>query len=170
MVQGGELPGYFVGFVEGGVDRAGEPDPVSDRGKSGQYGEGVRTSDHVEVVDLAALLTKPEPLGEKEEVELRPFGRSGQFHERCELDVTSGVRIAPHGGVVHTGEVCSEMDLSRAFRHRGASSSRLVLGPNVTCVRSGSPGGGAPGGPVAWRRRNGRENPVCPATCRPLRA
>ena len=65
----------------------------------------VRPADHVQVVDLAALLAQPQPLGEEEEVELAALGGLREVHERVELDVAAGGGVAPHGGVVHAGEV-----------------------------------------------------------------
>ncbi len=56
MVEAGELPRHLVGLVERGVDRAGQAEPVGDRGERGQHREGVRPAHHVEVVDQPVLL------------------------------------------------------------------------------------------------------------------
>ena len=50
------------------------PEPLGHRRQRGQHGEGVGPADHVEVVDLAALLAQPQTLGEEEEVELAALG------------------------------------------------------------------------------------------------
>ena len=120
----------------------GEPDPVGDGGQAGQHREGVRASHHVEIVDLAALLTKPESLGEKEEVELGPLGRLGQFHEGRERDVAPGIGITPHRGVVHAGEVGGQMDLPGSVGHRADPHSVRCLRVRASrrCVAVGGPG------------------------------
>ena len=123
VVEAGELPGHLVRLVEGGVDRARQPQPVGDGGERGEDGEGVRTADDVEVVDLAVLLAEPEPFGEEEEVELGALGGLGQSHERAELDVAAGGRVAPDGGVVDAREVGGEVDLLAGFTHRISSAS-----------------------------------------------
>ena len=71
----------------------------------------VGSADGVEVVDLAALLAQPQPLGEEEEVELAALGGLREVDERVELDLALRPRVAPHGGVVHAGEVRGEDDL-----------------------------------------------------------
>ena len=111
VVEAGELPGHLVRLVERGVDRPGQAEPVGDRGQRGQHGERVRPADHVQVVDLAALLAQPQPLGQEQEVELGPLGGLGQVHERAELDVAAGPRVAPHRRVVDAGEVGGQVDL-----------------------------------------------------------
>ena len=37
VIQGRELPGHFVGLVEGGVDGAGQSEPLGDRGQGGDW-------------------------------------------------------------------------------------------------------------------------------------
>ncbi len=111
MVEAGELAGHLVGLVEGGVDGAGQPEPVGDGGERGQDGEGVRAAHDVQVVDLAALFAQSQALGEEEEVELGAFGGAREVDEGGELDVAAGLRVAPHGGVVDAGEVGGQMDL-----------------------------------------------------------
>jgi hypothetical protein len=111
MVQRGELAGHLVRLVEGGVDGAGQAEPLGDPGQRGQHREGVRAADHIQVVDLATLLAQPQTFGQEQEVELGPLGDAREPHERVELDVAAGSGIAPHGGVVDPGEVGGQMDL-----------------------------------------------------------
>ena len=82
MVEAGELAGHLVGLVEGGVDGAGQPEPVGDGGQRGEHGEGVGPADDVQVVDLAALLAQPQPLGEEQEVELGALGGLREVRRR----------------------------------------------------------------------------------------
>ena len=117
VVERRELPGHLVGLVERRVDGAGQPEPVGDGRKRGQHREGVRSADHVEVVDLAALLAQPQALGQEHEVELAAFGGLGEVDERTELDVAAGRGIAPHGGVVDAGKVRGEVNLLDWLAH-----------------------------------------------------
>ena len=89
VVQRGELSGHLVGLVERRVDGAGQPEPVGHGGQRGEHRERVRPADHVEVVDLAALLAQAQALGEEHEVELAAFGGLGEVDERAELDVAA---------------------------------------------------------------------------------
>ena len=132
VVQAGELPGHLVGLVERGVDRPGQPQPVGDRGQRGQHGERVRPADHVQVVDLTALLAQPQPLGQEQEVELGPLRRLGQVHERAELDVAAGPRVAPHRRVVHAGEVRGQVDLLGRAGHDGSFLRRAQAAYRLT--------------------------------------
>jgi hypothetical protein len=111
MVKAGELPGHLIGLVEGGVDRPGQAEPAGDRRERGEDRERVGTSHHVEVVDLAVLLSQPQPFGEEQEVELGPLGGPGQVREGTELDVAAGPGIAPDRGVVHARKVRGEVNL-----------------------------------------------------------
>ena len=117
MVQRRELPGDLVRFVEGRVDGAGQAEAIGHRGQRGEHREGVRAADHVEVVDLAALLAQAQALGEEHEVELAAFGGLGEVDERAELDVTARRGIAPHRGVVDAGEVRGEVNLLDWLAH-----------------------------------------------------
>ena len=117
VVQRRELPGDLVRFVEGRVDGAGQAEAIRHRGQRGEHREGVRAADHVEVVDLTALLAQAQTLGEEQEVELAAFGGLGEVHERAELDVTSRRGVAPDGGVVDAGEVCGEVNLLHWLAH-----------------------------------------------------
>ena len=105
MVECRELPCHLEGFVEGGVDGPGQPDPVGDARQRGQHGEGVRAAHHVEVVDPATMLPQSQPFGQEEEVEQSALGGAGQVHERVELDLAARAGIGPHGGVVDAREV-----------------------------------------------------------------
>jgi hypothetical protein len=127
MVKAGELARHLVRLVERGVDGPGQAQPVSHRGEGGEHREGVRPADHVEVVDLAVLLAQPQALGEEQEVELGPLRGPRQVRERAELDVAAGSRIAPHGGVVHAGEMRGEMDLLERHAHDLSPSGPGVL-------------------------------------------
>ena len=100
-----------------------EAEAVGDGGERGEHGEGVGAADDVEVVDLAALLAQPQPLGEEEEVELGPLGGLREVDERAELDVAAGRRVAPDGGVVDAGEVRGEVDLLGGVLMVGRPSS-----------------------------------------------
>jgi hypothetical protein len=111
VIEAGELARHLIRLVERGVDRAGQAEPVGDRSQRGEHGEGVRAAHHVQVVDLAVLLTQTQALGEEQEVELGPLGGAGQVREGAELDVTAGPWITPHRGVVHAGEMRREMNL-----------------------------------------------------------
>ena len=143
VVQGRELPGDLVRFVEGRVDGAGQAEAIRHRGQGGEDREGVRAADHVEVVDLTALLAQAQALGEEQEVELAAFGGLREVHERAELDVTSRRGVAPDGGVVDAGKVCGEVNLLQWLAH-------------WTSWRSD-------GGDNGWRGGTGRG---CPAGCR----
>ena len=111
MIEGGELPCDVDGFVEGRIDGAGQAEVGGDRRQRGQHGEGVRSTDHVEVVDQPVLLAEPQSFGEEEEVELPALGGLREVDERVELDLAARRRVAPHRGVVDPGEVGGEMDL-----------------------------------------------------------
>ena len=111
VVEAGELAGHLVRLVERGVDRAGQPEVLGDRGQGGQDREGVGAADHVEVVDLPVLLAQPQSFGEEQEVELASLGGLGELAERVELDVAAGGGVAPHGRVVHAGKVRGQVDL-----------------------------------------------------------
>ena len=63
------------------------------------------------------MLAQTQPLGEKEEVEPAAFGGLCEPPERLERDLTAGLRIAPHGGVVDTREVRTEPDLLVLLGH-----------------------------------------------------
>ncbi|GDY67505.1 hypothetical protein SAV14893_068980 [Streptomyces avermitilis] len=117
VVEAGELAGHLVGLVEGGVDGAGQTEPVGDGGQRGKDREGVGPADDVQVVDLSALFAQPESLGEEQEVELGAFGGPREVREGAELDVAAGLGIAPHGGVVDAGEVGGQMDLLQRLAH-----------------------------------------------------
>ena len=110
VVQRGELPCHLEGFVEGGVDGAGQAEAVGDRRERGEHGEGVGSADDVEVVDAAAMFAQPQALGEEEEVEHAPLGGPGQVDERVELDLAARVGVRPHRGVVDAGEVRGEVN------------------------------------------------------------
>ena len=105
MVKRRELPCHLEWLVEGGVDGSRQPDPVGDAGQRGQHGERVRTTHHVEVVDVPAALPQPKPLGEKEEVEQSAFRGAGEVHERVEIDLAARARVRPHRGVIDTREM-----------------------------------------------------------------
>jgi hypothetical protein len=92
-----------------------------DAGQRRQHGERVGAADGVEVVNLAPLLAEAQALGEEEEVELAALGRLCQVDERLELDLALRLRITPHRGVVHAGEVGGE-DHLLGRRHRAASA------------------------------------------------
>ena len=117
MVQRGELPGHLVGLIEGRVDRAGQPESLGDCRQCGQHGEGVGTANHIEVVDLAVLLAKPQPFGEEQEVELAPLGRLSKSRKRAELDMAASRRLAPHGGVVDARKVRGQVNLLDRLAH-----------------------------------------------------
>jgi hypothetical protein len=117
VIQGGELPGHLVRLVERGVDRARQAKPGGHGGERGQDRERVGTADDVQVVNLAALLTEPQPLGKEQEVELGPLGGASQVRERAELDMAARARVAPHRGVIHAGKVRREMDLLQRPGH-----------------------------------------------------
>ena len=110
LVKGGELPCHLEGFVEGGVDRPGQPDPVGDARQGRQHGEGVRPAHDVEIVDPAPVLTQPQPFGQEEEVEQSSLGGSGEVGERVEFDLAAGAGIGPHGGVVDPREVSRQVN------------------------------------------------------------
>ena len=82
MVERGELPGDLVRLVVRRLDRACQPQVPGHRGDRGEHGHRVRPADHVQVVDLAALLAQPQPLGEEEEVEQARLGGPRQVRER----------------------------------------------------------------------------------------
>ena len=111
MVEGGELPGDFVGFVESGVDGPGKAQPIGNGSQRGQDGEGVRAADHVQVVDVPALLTQAQPLGQEEEVEAGPLRGTGHVGEGAEFDLAPRAGIAPDRGVVDAGEMGRQVDL-----------------------------------------------------------
>ena len=130
MIQRRELPCHLVGFVEGGVDGAGQAEPLGDCGERGQHRERVGPADNVEVVDLAAVLAQSQALGQEEEVEQSPLGGPCQVHERFEIDLTAGARIGPHRGVVHPGKVGGQMYLLAAVCFSNAhpvSPHRLAI-------------------------------------------
>lgn len=74
VIQRRELPCHPVRFVERGVDGASKAEVVGDRCERGQHREGVGPADDVEVVNLAAMLTQPQTLGQEEEIEQSSFG------------------------------------------------------------------------------------------------
>ena len=120
VVERGELAGELEGLVERGVQRGREPDAVGDGRQRGEHRERVGAADDVEVEDAAAVLAQPQALGEEEEVELAPLGGLGEVHERREVGLAARVGIAPHGRVVHAGEVRGEVDLLHdAYRFAG---------------------------------------------------
>jgi hypothetical protein len=139
VVQGGELPCDFEWFVECGVDGACQADPVGDGGQRCQHGEGVGPADDVEVVDAAAMLTQPQPLGEEEEVEQATLGGAGQMHERVEVDLAARLGIRPHRGVVDARKVRGQVNelAVLAFSDGGhpVSPQRLAIS---SCERSRS--------------------------------
>ena len=47
MIEAGELAGHLIRLVEGGVDRAGQAEPVGDRRERGQDGKRVGAPHHV---------------------------------------------------------------------------------------------------------------------------
>jgi len=81
------------------------------RGQGGQDREGVGPADHVEVVDQPVLLAQPQSFGQEQEVELASLGGLGELAERVELDMAAGGGVAPHGRVVHAGEVRGQVKL-----------------------------------------------------------
>ncbi len=112
--------------------------------------------DHVQVVDLAALLAQSQALGQEQEVELGALGGLREVREGVELDVAARLRVAPHGGVVDAREVGGQVDLVGWLGHRGG---------RCVCFRSGRLRGVAVGGAgqagagrAGWRprRRCGR--------------
>src|SRR5690606_38610282 len=111
VVQGGQLPGQLVGLVEGGAERAGQPQAAGDRRQRGQHGERVGPADDVQVVDPAPVLAEPQPFGEEEEVEPPALGGPGQVGEGGEVDLAPGGRVGPDRGVVDAGEVRGQPDL-----------------------------------------------------------
>ncbi len=117
VVQRGELPCHFIGFVERRVDRARQPEPICHRGQRGQHREGVRAPDDVEVVDLAALFAQPQSLGQEQEVEFAAFSGLREPDERIEFDVAAGFWVAPHRGVVDPREMCGQMNLLDGLAH-----------------------------------------------------
>ncbi|EUA26833.1 xenobiotic compound monooxygenase, DszA family, A subunit domain protein [Mycobacterium intracellulare] len=138
VVQRRELPCHLEGFVEGGVDGAGQAESVGHRGERGQHGERVGTADDVEIVDFAAVLAQPQPLGKEEEVEQPPLGGLGKVHKRFERDLAARARIRPHRRVVHPGEVGAQvylLALSRISNGHPVSPHRLAIS---SCERSRS--------------------------------
>ncbi len=133
VVERGQLAGQLVGLVEGGVERARQPQVGGHRGQGRQHGHGVGPAHHVEVVDPAALLPQAQALGQEEEVEAAPLGHPGQVLERGEVDLAARPGVGPHGGVVHPGEV-------RGQDHRLA---RPPVAPAHACA-PGVAGGGPP--------------------------
>ena len=111
VVERGELAGDIERLVERGVHRAGEADPLGDRGHRHEDRDVVGAPDDVEVVDPAALLAQAQTLGEEEEVELRALRGLREVPEGLELDVAAGRRVAPDRRVVDAGEVGGEVDL-----------------------------------------------------------
>ena len=110
VVQGGELSCHFEGFVEGGVDGAGQAETVGDGGQCGEHGERVGPADDVEVVDAPAVFAQPQALGEEEEVEQAPLGGLGEMDERVELDLAARFGVRPDRGVVDAGKMRGQMD------------------------------------------------------------
>lgn len=122
---------YLIRFVEGRVDGAREAEPVGYRGKRSQHGEGIGASHHVEVVDLAALFTQPEPFGQEHEVELAAFGGPREPNERVELDVAAGFGITPDRGVVDPWKMRGQMNLLDGLAHArvlSISDGRVAVG------------------------------------------
>ena len=117
MIQTGELARDLVRLVERGIDGAGQTDPVGDGRESTQHGERIGPADHIEVVDLPALLAQAQSLCEKQEVEFCPLGGLREMHERAEFDVAAGLRITPHRGVVDTRKVRGQVDLLQRLAH-----------------------------------------------------
>ena len=110
VVECRELPCHFERFVEGGVDGADQAEAVGDGGQRCQHGEGVRPADDVEVVNAAAMLAQPQPLGKEEEVEQATLGGASQVHEGVELDLAARFGFRPHRRVVDTGKMCGEVN------------------------------------------------------------
>ena len=81
VVERGQLTRHLEGLVEGRVDGARQTNVLRDRRQRSQNRERIGPTDDVEIVYLTALLAQPQALGEKEEVEFRPFGRLGQLDE-----------------------------------------------------------------------------------------
>ncbi|NCL72685.1 hypothetical protein AIIKEEIJ_00120 [Rhodococcus sp. YH1] len=111
MVEGGELLGQFVRLVEGGVDRAREPEVGRRTGEGLENRKGVGPADDVEIVDAAAVFAQPQSLGQEEEVEQSAFCGPGQVQEGLEVDLALRFGIRPHGRVVDAREVRGQMDL-----------------------------------------------------------
>ena len=118
-----ELAGEFVRLVEGRAERADEPDVLGDGGERGEDREGVRSAQHVEVVDLPAMLAQAQSLGEEEIVEEAALGVAGEVLERREVDLAAGGRVGPHRGVVHPGKVGGEVDLALGVIQSHAETS-----------------------------------------------
>src|SRR5690606_23928924 len=122
----GELDGELVGLVEGRVDRGGEPDPGGDGGERRQHGERVRPAHDVEVVDAAAVLAQPQPLGEEHEVHQPALGVLREVHERGEVGLAAGPGVAPDRGVVDAREVGAQVDLLLRRAHEVAPAKWLA--------------------------------------------
>ena len=169
---------------------------LGDGGERGQHGERVGAADDVQVVDEPVLLPQPEPFGQEQEVELGPFGRLGQMHERAEGNVTARPRIAPHGRVVDPGKMNCQVNLLHGA-HRpsldGTSTTtaalegpgRLVYLSNENSQEStdGRPasGGGTPSARLtqatraarrscSWTRARGAKVSLTRTTWRPARS
>src|SRR6201999_2426681 len=100
--------------------------------------EGVGPADDVEVVNAAAMLPQPQPLGEEEEVEQPALGGLRQVHERVELDLAARLRVAPHRGVVDARKMRGQMNGLAVLALSGAhywSPQRLAIS---SCERSRS--------------------------------
>ena len=148
VVQRRELPDHLIGLVERRVDRARQTEVFRDRSQRGQHGEGVRTADHVEVVDLAALFAQPQPLGEEHEVELAALGGLGEVHERAKVDVAARLGIAQRRRMVYAGEVRSEVNLPYWLGHSHVllrNVSRVAVGGAGEAQRVSKSGPGVSG-------------------------
>ena len=110
VVECRELPCHFERFVEGGVDGAHQAEAVGDGGQRRQHSEGVRPADDIEVVNAAAMLAQPQPLGKEEEVEQATLGGASQVHEGVELDLAARFGVRPHRRVVDTWKMCGEVN------------------------------------------------------------
>ncbi len=119
VVKRGELAGDLVRLVVRRLDGPGQAQVVGHRGDRREHGDRVRAADHVQVVDLAALLAQPQPFGEEEEVERAGLGGPRQVRERAELDLAARRGVAPHRVVVDAGEVGPEDHL---LAHAGLRS------------------------------------------------
>ena len=110
-VERRQLARQRIGLVEGGRQRADQPDMAGDGGQRGQDRQGVRAAGHVEIVEAALLLAHPQAFGQEDEVEPAALHRLGEVPERGEGDLAARRRIAPDGEIVHAGELRPEDDL-----------------------------------------------------------
>ncbi len=109
VIESGELPCHFEGFVERRVDGACQTQAVGDGGESGQHRERCRGARRRLGRGCGRDAHAARPLRE-EEVEQATLGGSGPYGRRSRIRSGCQTRRRPHRGVVDTREMGGQVN------------------------------------------------------------